>query len=666
MNYNIAVLKELDWLYTYFFDDVLDFGQLVVVDFRNKESVGIVINNETVPNFSGKIKTIKAILPYKISEKYVEFADFVAKYNLVKLGSVLKLLVPFSVDSILSGQRKSGKNECKQILEHVELNQDQRTAVSHMLKYKDTFKTILLHGITGSGKTEVFLEFIANVINDCFSSKNNKEDKGTTAQQSGKQVLILVPEIALLGELTKKVSQRLGINVFTWHNSVSRAKKLEIWKKAVDGDDVVVVGTRSAIFIPLRNLSVIVVDEEHDQSFKQSETTTYHARDMAIYLGCLLGIPVVLSSATPSVESYNNTLNGRYEYVELVSRYFPNAILPTVLIDDLRKEKQSGILSKFSIQEIKNCLKSEKQVLIFVNRRGHTPKIFCKTCGWKMTCPACSSWLCYHLATNELLCHYCGFTTFVRSKCEKCGSSNLTGIGIGVEKMEEECKELFPEAKIFVLSSDTVDTPNKILNAVEKIKNNEVDIIIGTQIIAKGHNFNDLNLVVIVCVDAMLYGEDFRSIERTFQTIFQVAGRAGRTGEDVSKVVIQTYNPDDCIIEILRNNDIKQLYSNEIRNRKITGMPPFGKMATIVVSALSESIVANVAKNLVKIAPYDRDLKIIGPIQPVVYKIRSRYRLKIVVLSAKRLQNYIKNWLANYKKSNKVRILIDIDPQDCH
>ncbi|MDR0942277.1 MAG: primosomal protein N' [Holosporales bacterium] len=641
-NYNVAVLRDLNDSYSYSFDSNLEIGQLVIVSFRNKDVVGVVVDNAKASDFHGKIKKVEAILPYRIPKTYVKFAEFTARYNMSRIGSVFKLIVPFSIDSILSKERDIKSFRVANSID-VDLSDEQKSAVADIIKFKDGFKTILLHGITGSGKTEVFLEFVKNI---------------------SRQILVLAPEVALSKDLAKKVSERLNIETSIWHNSISKTQKLSIWRKALDGKRIAVVGARSALFIPFSDLGAIIVDEEHDASFKQNETTIYNARDMAVYLGSILNIPVILSSATPSVESYNNAKSGKYEYVKLESRYFKNARLPTIIIDDLRKEKLKGSLSRLSIEKIDECLKLKKQTLIFVNRRGHTPKVLCKSCGWKITCPGCSSWLCYHYSSNQFVCHYCGYKTNVICSCKECGKNNLGGIGTGIEKVYEECKTLFPNARLLALSSDAVDTPNKIEKALNKIKNNEVDIILGTQIVAKGHNFNNLALVIVSCVDAMLFGEDFRATERAFQTIYQVAGRAGRTGESRSEVLIQTYNPNEELIKIIGENDIERLYEIEINNRKHLRVPPFGKMASIILSALSEKEVAEYARQLVVNAPKAAGIKIMGPIQPAMYKIRSRYRMRILVVSNRKLQNYINNWIFSKKVPNNIRLTIDIDPYD--
>ncbi|MDR1476409.1 MAG: primosomal protein N' [Holosporales bacterium] len=653
MKYGVAILLNLNKVYTYSHSESIEKGQLVAVPLRNREILGIVVDIYPEDASSdcppGKpIKPISSLLPYSIPESYISFAEFVSDYYLNSIGGILKLVVPFSIDALLS-QENPPKIQTREVSK-IELNADQLNAVDKIIqRATNGFRTTLLHGITGSGKTEVFLEIAKNRM---------------PADGIGHQILILVPEVSLSSELSKKVADRIGIEVFIWHNSISKSKKLKIWRMAVSGKSIAVVGARSALFIPFQNLGTIIVDEEHDSSLKQNESPIYNARDMAVYLGRHLGIPVLLSSATPSIESYNNAQSGKYEYIKLSSRYFENAKLPEVTINDLRKEKLDGCLSKYAIEKIHEYLHAEKQILIFVNRRGHTPKVLCKACGWKVTCPGCSAWLCYHHHSSEFICHYCGYKTYIRQACEECGSQKLVGIGIGIEKAYEECKQLFPEARISILSSDTMNTPNKISKAIEDIKRKRIDIILGTQIVAKGHNFDALNLVVITCIDAMMYGEDFRSLERAFQTLYQVSGRAGRTGDSRAEVVIQTYCPNDELMKIIKNNDIERMYTLEIRNRQLLKMPPFGNMASITMSALSEKEVVNFAKELVSKAPKLRGVKILGPLYPVIFKIRSRYRLRIIAIQKGQLQGYIRSWILSNPIPRNIKLTIDIDPYD--
>jgi primosomal protein N' (replication factor Y) len=642
-HYGVAVTLNLQNVYTYCSSSPLEIGQLVTVNFRNKEVIGIIVHDK-FKDFSGRIKSISAILPYKMHNAYINFAKFMSNYNLISLGNVFKLLIPFNIDFILSPE-KNVRSACYVKPTSVSLNNEQKEAVEILKKYSNTYKTILIHGITGSGKTEVFLEFIKQYALNA-------------------QILIMVPEVALSNELAQKISGRCASDVFIWHNSISSSKKISIWRRALNGERMVVIGARSSLFIPFKNLRTIIIDEEHDSSFKQNDSPIYNARDMAIYLGYCLNIPVILSSATPSIESYNSAISGKYEHVKLHTRYFKNACLPQVYVDDLRKKETDGILSNSSINAIAKCLSSKKQALVFVNRRGHTPRILCRSCGWKVTCPSCSTWLCFHRRTSEFVCHYCGHIANVSSECSICGEKNLVGIGAGIEKVSEECERLFPEARIFIMSSDTLGTPQKISKAIELIKNAEVDLILGTQIVAKGHNFDKLDLVIVTCADAITYADDFRSVEKSFQMMNQVAGRAGRMNGENAKVIMQTYDPNDNIIKMFKDGDIDKFYEVEIKNRKLMTVPPFGKIANITISSLSEGRAVSFANELAGSAPKNREVKMIGPLEPVLYRIRSRYRMRITLLSTASLQGYIKSWIASKKMPSDIRMSIDIDPYD--
>lgn len=646
MKYSIIVSRNVPGVFTYQFDQKLNIGQLVSVDFHNKGELGIV-QDEEGSDFSGKIKKIKSILPYIIPEPYIKFANFVAEYNLVQLGSVFKLIIPFSIEALLFSEKKS-KNAAPLNAEEITLNPEQSNAVAEITSYISEFKPILLHGVTGSGKTEVFLEVAKRILDKVNSS----------------QILILVPEIALSLGTSKKVSERLGCEVFIWHNTVSPAIKRKVWKKAISGEKIIVVGARSALFIPFFNLKLIVIDEEHDSSFKQNEQLIYNARDMAVYLGYCLNIPVILSSATPSIESYNNAILGKYIYIKLENKYHQTNTVPDIKLMDLRKEQSNEILTEAAVREIKNCLKEKKQSLIYLNRRGHTPKILCKSCGEKLFCPGCSTWLCYHAISNEYICHHCGFKTTPKAFCPKCGEKSLIGIGAGIEKVCEECQIKFPDARIAMLSSDIINTNKKILQVVESIQKREVDIIIGTQIISKGHNFSGLDLVVIPVFDSMLYGEDFRLTEHTFQMLYQVSGRAGRSADSNAKILIQTYNPDEYLIKIFQKNNIEAFYRNELNNRKLLEMPPFSKMAVINLSSLSEIELKNFANQILYSAPKNKYIRILGAIQPALYKLKSRYRLKIIFISSRSLQPYLSNLISKLKIPRSIKISLDIDPYD--
>ena len=650
--YKVCVQKDLNILFTYSFEDELCVGQLVTVNFRNRDVCGIIteITGE-VSEYLGDIKRISCVLPYSVRSEYVKFIEFVSSYTLNPIGSIFSLLIPFSVDSILDAEKKvKPVISKKKSLDCFVLNEEQQKASDQIRQYEDKFKVVLLHGITGSGKTAVYIDFIRLCI------ENSLKFQG----------LILVPEVSLSEDLALKISENVWCEVFIWHHGISKVKKKSIWKKALNGENIIVIGARSSLFIPFSDLKCIIIDEEHDTSFKQSDFPTYNARDMAIYLASCLKIPVILSSATPSVESYVNAKNKKYEYVSLKSRFFQGATLPKLIIEDRRNSGKSSILSQKSIELVNKSLSEQKQALIFVNRRGHTPKVLCSSCGWKVLCPSCETWLCYHKESNMFVCHKCGFKTNVFDSCSKCGEKSLSGIGVGVEKAKEEIEKIFPTSRILCLSSDNMDSPKKISYNLELIKSKKVDIIIGTQVIAKGHNFSDLNTVVITSVDSMLYGDDFRASERFFQLVAQVSGRAGRFSDSGdSFVVLETYNPKDRLLELVSSCDFEKFYETEISNRKSVGVPPFGKFISLIISSFSKSILESFAIELINKAKKHKNIRVLGPIIPSLYRLRSKYRLRILIFGrSSDMQAYVSSWLSEKKINKDVKITIDVDPHD--
>lgn len=639
MYYDIGIVKQgIGSLYTYHACNDFQLGQFVSVNFNHRETIGIIFGKQTNSTYVGNIKTITTALPYKLNNIYLKFATFVSSYNLISMGAVLKLLCPFTLNTLSKPikTRNSIYNICDNTT--VVLNNEQQLAVDTIVL--DEFKTYLLHGVTGSGKTEVFLEVAKRINNG--------------------QILILVPEIALSNAMARNIAQRCKQKVFIWHNSITTANKLNIWQCAISGESITVVGARSALFIPFANLKLIVVDEEHDPTFKQNDHQIYHARDMAIYLASLRDIPIILSSATPSLESYKNVIENKYKYLKLTSRYYTNANLPNIKINDMRNTKRNEIFNQNTIERIKYYLENKQQVLIFINRRGYAPKRLCTKCGWKVMCPACDTWLCYHVMKSKLICHYCGYTCENFKKCKKCGNEYLVNFGIGIEKVYSSCKKLFPNYNIIQCSSDTMNTPSKIDATIQNITDHKADIIIGTQILAKGHNFKSLNLVVIVSLDYMLYTNNFRSVENTFQLLSQVAGRAGRTGDFKAEVIIQTYNPNETLLQLISKPE--EFYKYELNNRKITGMPPYSHMINIEIASLDEKKAFDSSHMLMQKLLCIRNCVVLGILTPGVHKINYKYKYHIVLTSPRYLQKSVQKVVNNIKLPYNVHIKVDCEP----
>nr|WP_323733391.1 primosomal protein N' [Candidatus Bandiella woodruffii] len=510
------------------------------------------------------------------------------------------------------------------------------------------FAVHLIQGATGSGKTEVYLETAQKII----------DDKG--------EVLILLPEVLLATQLVERFKTRLkNCNIAEWNSSLSPKKRAIVWHGVLNGEINVVVGARSALFLPFLNLKLAVIDEEHDNSFKQEEGIIYNARDMAIIKAKIEEFPVLLSTATPCVETYHNSMQKRYELHKLPSRY-TGVALPSVKIVDLNQlsKNYNEWISAPLRDEILNCLKRQKLSMIFLNRRGYSPLTLCKNCGEKFSCPNCQFWLVEHKKKNQMLCHYCGFSQEKLIRCTKCESEEkLVAIGPGVERIEEELQSLFPNAKIAVLTSDTVGDLKKASKIIQEIENKEYDIILGTQMLAKGLNFPDLHLVGVIDADIAFAGGDLRILERTFQLLYQVAGRAGREQEK-GLVLIQTSFAENQLLTHIKQWDYDAFINLEIENRYKAFMPPFSKLAMIRGSASCEHNLHSFMHHIVQLAPLKNEIDILGPSPAPMYKLRNKFRYRIIIRTKKQtnIQSYISQWLDSINVPSSIQLKVDIDP----
>lgn len=509
-------------------------------------------------------------------------------------------------------------------------------------------KPILLDGVTGSGKTEVYFEAVA------------------AALQRGKQVLILLPEIALSNAFLDRFRARFGCDPALWHSSVSAAKRKTTWRGVAHGECKVIVGARSALFLPYRDLGLVIVDEEHDPAYKQEDGGFYHARDMAVVRAHLANIPVVLVSATPSLETMHNVWSGKYEHVCLPDRY-AGASLPDVRVIDLTKDKpeRQHFIAPTLKKALIDTLAAGGQSLLFLNRRGYAPLTLCRTCGYRFECPRCSAWLIEHKKTTKLHCHHCGYHMNVPPACPKCGDTDsFAACGPGVERLKDEVRAYFPDARIDILSSDTATTHDELKRKLDDIREHRVDIIIGTQIIAKGHHFPKLTCVGVVDADLGLSGGELRATERTYQLLHQVAGRAGRATEK-GTVYLQTFNPGTQIMQALATHNRDGFLAAEAAAREKSRMPPYGRLAGIILSGRTESAVREAARALAADAPQTPTLRVLGPAEAPMYRLRGNYRYRLLVQSDRGvdIQKTVKNWLSGHKMTGGVRVQVDIDPQ---
>ncbi|MEM8797045.1 MAG: primosomal protein N' [Pseudomonadota bacterium] len=531
------------------------------------------------------------------------------------------------------------------------LSQAQKSAADHLVKAMDRSRltVTLIDGVTGSGKTEVYFEAIARAV------KKNK------------QVLLLVPEISLTAAFLDRFAERFGGRPTEWHSDLTPKQRERVWRAVATGEARVVVGARSALFLPFQSLGLIIVDEEHDMAYKQEDRAIYNARDMAVVRGHLGKFPVMLASATPSLETYVNARAGRYDRVTLPARVGA-ASLPEITALDMRSEgpDPGRWIAPALTGAIKEALEAGSQALLFLNRRGYAPLTLCRTCGYRFQCPDCSTWLVEHRFRNTLECHHCGHTQRKPDTCPACGSEeSLVACGPGVERIHEEVADLFPDHRSIVLSSDMFSTAKRLKLELAAIARGEADIIIGTQLVAKGHNFPKLALVGVVDADLGLAHGDMRAAERTFQLLLQVTGRAGRAGGR-STAILQTYAPDHAVMQAILAGDRDRFYEAEAAERKKSGLPPYGRLVSFIVSANDKAAAMRYGHHLRQSAPRDPRIMVLGPAEAPLATVRGRHRVRLLIQAPKELdvQGYIRGWLNGADQPRGgVQLQIDVDPQ---
>jgi primosomal protein N' (replication factor Y) len=529
-----------------------------------------------------------------------------------------------------------------------ELSGEQKNAADRLAEsIGDGFSVTLLDGVTGAGKTEVYFEAVA------------------AALRAGRQVLVLVPEIALTGQWLSRFVRRFGAEPEVWHSDLPRGRRRNCWRRIAQGRAQVVVGARSALFLPFPDLGLIVVDEEHDASYKQEDGVIYHARDMAVVRARLGEIQTILVSATPSLETVANVEAGRYGQLHLPSRH-GGAELPSVELVDMRRDPppRQRWLAPPLVQALKETLEAGEQSLLFLNRRGYAPLTLCRACGHRLQCPNCTAWLVEHRLSGRLQCHHCGFSTSLPKECPECGAEDrMVACGPGVERLAEEIAALFPDARLSLMTSDTVRGPGAAAAFIEAIANHEIDIILGTQIVAKGHHFPMLTLVGVVDADLGLMGGDLRASERTFQILHQVAGRAGREDRP-GRVMLQTYHPDHPVMRALADGARDRFLEEEAAMRREGGWPPFGRLAALIISGRDEAEVDVAANALGRAGPSGPEVRVLGPAPAPLAMLRGRHRRRLLLKASRSvdMQKTLRQWLGRVRWPNGVRVQIDVDP----
>ena len=647
MRYPILLPNIFNHPFTYDSDKKLKVGQYVVVPFGKSKITGIVWNEfekNIKKDFKLK-KIIKSIDTPILNISTIKFLNWFSKYNLIPLGMSLKLhLLSNNVYESLNSDvfdkySKASKSE------QFEFSEEQKKVLLKIKQNKKFFRVHLLQGTTGSGKTMVYFKSIKDKLNQ------------------GYQALILLPEIGLTYEFEKKFREFFGFNAAVWHSGISLKSKKIVWNGLASGKIKVVIGARSALFLPFKNIGEIVVDEEHDQSFKQDEGVIYNARDMAITRAKFENIPIMLVSAVPSVETYNNVKNKKYSSSRLIKRY-KNAQLPNYEIINLKKNKpeKKSFISPLTKNKVLAHLKNGDQVLFFVNRRGYAPHAMCVNCIKVFSCPNCSINLVFHKRTNKLHCHYCGYKSLLDRKCTKKNFCELVFSGPGVEKISEEINRIFPGYKSQIFSSDTMNKKSS-KEVIEKITSNEINILVGTQLISKGFHFPYLNCIVVLDIDLSANGHDLRSSEKNLQLYHQLSGRAGRTGKPAT-VYFQTYDLKSKTIEQITNQDPFIFLENEIKIRKKYNLPPFERFIGLILTSMNPK---NLYEESLKIKEHlikRLNCKILGPVEAPIFRIKKKYRYRILIRAKKdlSLQQKLQNALDAFKIQPGIKLTVDVDP----
>jgi len=625
----------------------LKLGDYVEVPFGKNKKIGIVWDEfEKNKNKQYLIKNVirKLEIP-SLNLETINFLKWFSEYNMVPIGMSLKLhLLSNEAIEIQNDKELQKYNTYKKVNE-IKLSKEQLTSVKAITKNDNKFRVHVIQGTTGSGKTIVYFNSLKKKIKEGF------------------QGLILLPEIGLTGEFQKKFKEFFGFDAAIWHSSVTKKNKKIIWNGIATGKIKVLIGARSSLFLPFSNLGIIVVDEEHDQSYKQDEGIIYNARDMAISRAFFANIPINLVTAVPSIETFDNIKKGKYLHSRLYKRYL-DANLPNHEIINLNKSnlKNNSWISDKTIQKVKDHLNINDQVLFFVNRRGFAPYVLCKKCLKVHTCPNCSINLVYHKKKENLICHYCGYTTKLNRKCNDNKNCEYAFSGPGVERIYDEVKKIFPGKEITIFSSDTMNKKSSS-EILEKIKNNKIQILIGTQLISKGFHFPNLNCIVVVDIDLTLHGHDLRAAEKNLQLYHQLSGRAGRAGKPAT-VYFQTYNIKSNAISQITNVNPDIFLEKELLLRKRNNLPPFERFISIILSGKNEKKIELFAHKLKEKLDNSLNAKILGPVVAPIFKINKNFRYRILVRSKKtqKIQKTLSNVLKNFKNQKEIKLAVDVDP----
>ena len=645
MKAQVLLPKIFNFSFTYNSNNIpLKTGDLVEVPFGKNKEIGVIWKNINTELKNIKIKNIsKKIKDYSIDQNLIDFVEWFSAYNMVPLGLALKMTIGNKVN--LTKKIDPDFNKSKKQIKKYKLNNEQKKAFEYLDLVKDKFDVSVLQGTTGSGKTLVYFERIKKIIN------------------KDKQVLVLLPEIFLTNEFKSRFEDFFGYEPAIWHSKITPKNKRIIWKGIIENKIKLVVGARSALLLPFKKLGVIVVDEEHDTSYKQDEGVIYNARDMAISRASFEKIPIHLVTSIPSLETYNNIQNKKFRHVKIIKRFndFP---LPETKIVNLNINKvKDKFISNKTINYVNEFLNRKEQVLFFINRRGYAPYLICKKCGFKHTCSNCSMYLTFHKKKNKVVCHHCSLEKKVKRKCKEAGDCDFIMYGPGVEKIFEEVKNIFPNNKVEIFSSDYMLKKKTINTLFKKINNNEVDILIGTQMISKGFNFPKLNCVVVVDADFSGRGYDLRTTEKNIQLYHQLSGRAGRFSSK-SLIIYQTLTPEDATLNELIKNKSEELLKKELATRKKNHLPPFVRLIAIIISSNEYDLSIKGAREIKTHLKKINNIEVLGPVDSPFLKIKKKFRSRLLLRfnSKVLVQKKITKLLNSLKISNKIKLTVDVDP----
>jgi primosomal protein N' (replication factor Y) (superfamily II helicase) len=646
MKVEVLLPKVFNFSFTYNSNNIpLKTGDLVEVPFGKKKETGVVWKNKNIKLKKNiKIKNVsKKIKNYSINENFINFIEWFSSYNMVPIGLVLKMVIG-NKNNFTEKNDLSFKRVKAQIIKY-KLNNEQKKALDYLDSVNNKFDVSVLQGTTGSGKTLIYFERIKKIIN------------------KKKQALVLLPEIFLTSEFKFRFKDFFGYEPAIWHSKITPKNKRIIWKGIINNEIKLVVGARSALLLPFKKLGIIIVDEEHDASYKQDEGVTYNARDMAISRASFEKIPIHLVTSIPSVETYNNILNKKFRHVRIFKR-FNDYPLPNTKIINLNINKvKNKFISSETIKYVNDFLKRGDQILFFINKRGYAPYLICKKCGTKQICSNCSMYLTFHKIKNKAVCHHCSLEREIKKKCKEEGDCDFIMYGTGVEKIYEEVKKIFPNNKIEIFSSDYMKNRKKTEILFKKINNNEINILIGTQMISKGFNFPKLNCIVVIDADFSGRGYDLRTTEKNIQLYHQLSGRAGRFSSE-SLIIYQTLTPQDTTLNELIKNKSEQLLKLELITRKKNSLPPYARLIAIIISSNQHDMSLKGAREIKNQLKKISSIEVLGPVDSPFLKIKNKFRSRLLLRcrSSILIQNKIINLLNSLKISSKIKLTVDVDP----